>query len=79
MLLKTRKPGTFPQNYSPLPAISKIVERVVLDKLQEKTEHHQILPKQQSGFREAQIVEHNILKILKYNSLEAIPTGDKAS
>lgn len=46
--------------------MSKIAKRVILSRLREKTQKHNVLPEQQFGFREAHATEHQVDPIVEY-------------
>ena len=68
---KAEKNKLFPQNYRPislLPTISKIFERVILNRLKNhEAEHKQLIP-EQFGFRERIITLHQLALLTDYIS-----------
>lgn len=85
VLPKPGKSRTFPQNYRPislLPSIGKVAEKLILTRLNEKTENLQTIPDSQFGFRSqhsttlqaARLAEYIIkgLNRRKYTSIIAL-------
>lgn len=59
--------STLPQNYRPislLPAISKILERVMCNRVTEFLDHHNLLFENQYGFRKSHSTIHPLLQLL---------------
>lgn len=67
MIPKPRKNHTFPQNYRPislLPGLSKVVERIILNRLNEETAIPNVIPDHQFGFRAKHSTEHQVLRVV---------------
>lgn len=67
-LLKPGKNPIFPQNYRPislLPALSKVLETVILARLKEETDDLQLIPDTQIGFRAKHSTTHQTLRVVE--------------
>lgn len=66
MIPKPNKPRKDPGSYRPislLPAISKVIERVINARLREHTEEKKIIPEEQYGFRRGHSTTHQLTRI----------------
>lgn len=65
------KPGkdiTLPTNYRPislLPTMSKILERVVLTRIESHLENHDVLPAEQFGFKRGHSTNHQLVRLTR--------------
>jgi len=65
---KPGKPANELSSYRPislLSSISKILERVLLYRINEHLEEHNIIPSQQCGFRTGRSTSHQLIKVIK--------------
>lgn len=66
------KPGkdvTLPTNYRPislLPSMSKILERVILSRIERHLENHNIVPPQQFGFKRGHSTNHQLVRLTQH-------------
>lgn len=66
------KPGkdiTLPGNYRPislLPSMSKILERVILSRIEEHLIGHNVIPAQQFGFKRGHSTNHQLVRLTQY-------------
>ena len=66
LLPKPLKNHTDPNNYRPitlLPALGKVLEKIINIRLSKFAESHNLLPNSQSGFRKARSIQDNLLEI----------------
>ncbi|GJQ66664.1 hypothetical protein Trydic_g4632 [Trypoxylus dichotomus] len=69
MIRKPGKPSNDTNSYRPislLPIISKIAERVILNRLNEATEELGIIPHHQLGFREGHSTTHQLVRLIEH-------------
>lgn len=69
MIPKPHKDNKFPNNYRPisvLPALSKILERLLLDRLTQHIDKNKIIPQEQFGFRQGHDTTMQLLRLTEY-------------
>lgn len=69
MIPKTTPSSKFPQDFKPISlisAMSKIAERIILTRLKEKIQDHNILPDEQFGFRKDHSTELQVARMIEY-------------
>lgn len=81
MIPKYGKNPQFPQNYRPislLSSIAKVIERVILKRIQDECEDRNIIPNEQYGFRYSHSTEQQALRltetiITRFNQRHSCP------
>uniref|UniRef100_A0A1Y1NA23 Reverse transcriptase domain-containing protein n=1 Tax=Photinus pyralis TaxID=7054 RepID=A0A1Y1NA23_PHOPY len=69
LILKAGKPANIPQSYRPislLPCLGKLLEKIILARLQAEIDRLHLLPDQQFGFRSAHSTPQQAMRIIEH-------------
>ena len=68
---KAKQDRQYPQNYRPISLLStlgKVMEKVILARLQDEVHTRNIIPEHQHGFRHQHSTEHQLLRVVEYTT-----------